>query len=96
MISLNQIKSLLSSNRDRLFREYPLANMAVFGSFARNEQREDSDVDILVEFKTPVGMEFIDLADDLEGILHRKVDLVSKNGIKPKYFAVIQNQLSYV
>ena len=70
--------------------------MAVFGSFARNEQREDSDVDILVEFSVPVGMEFIDLADDLEGILNRKVDLVSKGGIKPKYLAAIQNQLSYV
>ena len=91
-----QIKNVLASNKDRLFKEYHVANMAVFGSFARNEQREDSDVDILVEFAAPVGMEFIDLADDLEEILNRKVDLVSKNGVKPKYLAVIQKQLIYV
>ena len=96
MTSLNHIKSVLSLNRDRLFKQYPLANMAIFGSFARNEQREDSDVDILVEFNAPVGIEFIDLADDLERILNRKVDLVSKQGVKPNYLAVIQNQLSYV
>ena len=96
MTSLLQIKEALASNKDRLFKQYHLANMAVFGSFARNEQREDSDVDILVEFSVPVGMEFIDLADDLEEILHRKVDLVSKGGIKPKYLAIIQKQLSYV
>ena len=96
MTTLVQIKNVLASNKDRLFKEYHVANMAVFGSFARNEQREDSDVDILVEFAAPVGMEFIDLADDLEEILNRKVDLVSKNGVKPKYLAVIQKQLSYV
>lgn len=96
MTSLIQIKNALVSNKERLFKQYHLANMAVFGSFARNEQRDDSDVDILVEFSSPVGVEFLDLADDLEKMLHRKVDLVSRNGIKPKYMAVIQSQLDYV
>ena len=96
MASLVQIKNILSSQKERLFKEYHVAGLAVFGSFTRNEQREDSDVDILVEFSAPVGMEFIDLANDLERILNRKVSLVSKNGIKSKYLSVIQSQLSYV
>jgi predicted nucleotidyltransferase len=42
------------------------------------------------------GIEFIDLAEELEKILNRKVDLVSKNGVKPKYFDEIQKDLIYV
>ena len=49
--------------------------MAIFGSYARGEQRMDSDVDVLVEFNAPIGMRFIDLANDLETILQTKVDL---------------------
>ena len=43
-----------------------------------------------------MGIEFIDLAGELEAILHRKVDLVSKNGIKPKYLEEIKKDLVYV
>lgn len=70
--------------------------LAVFGSYARNEQKHDSDVDILVEFRSPVGIEFVDLGDYLERILNLRVDLVSRNGIKPKYFQRIEPDLKYV
>lgn len=68
----------------------------MFGSYARNEQRQDSDVDILVEFDSPVGIEFIDLGNYLERILNLNVDLVSRNGIKPQYFKQIEGDLKYV
>ena len=67
----------------------------MFGSYARNEQRNDSDVDILVEFSSPVGIEFIDLGNYLERILKLRVDLVSRNGIKPQYFSQISCDLRY-
>lgn len=70
--------------------------MAIFGSFGRGQQREDSDVDILVDFQKPIGIEFIDLADELEKLLHRKVDLVSLKGIKPIYYQQIEQELNYV
>jgi predicted nucleotidyltransferase len=50
----------------------------------------------LIEYKKPPGIEFIDLAEELEKMLNRKVDLVSKNGIKPHYLAEIQKDLVYV
>jgi len=50
----------------------------------------------LVEFNKPVGIEFIDLANELESILNLKVDLVSRNGVKTKYFGSIENDLIYV
>jgi uncharacterized protein len=75
---------------------FKVKKLAVFGSYARNEQRSDSDVDILVEFAAPVGIEFVDLGNHLERILDLRVDLVSRNGIKPKYFDQIRGDLKYV
>jgi predicted nucleotidyltransferase len=49
-----------------------------------------------VDFSQPIGIEFIDLANELEILLRRKVDLVSKEGIKPKYFQEIQPEILYV
>ncbi|MCU0370188.1 MAG: nucleotidyltransferase domain-containing protein, partial [Bacteroidales bacterium] len=73
-----------------------IKTISVFGSFARGDNNENSDVDILVEFEKPVGIEFIDLANELESILHQKVDLISKTGIKPKYLKIIEKDLHYV
>ena len=96
MTSLSQIQATLLSHRAEFFDRFMVKNIAVFGSYARNEQRQNSDVDILVEFNSPVGIEFIDLGDYLEGILDLPVDLVSRNGIKPKYFQQIEADLKYV
>ena len=68
----------------------------MFGSFARNEAGESSDLDILVEFNNKIGIRFIDLADELESITGVNVDLVSRKGIKEKYFKSIERDLIYV
>ncbi len=96
MRSLTEIKETLNSNRLRLTEKYGLSFMAIFGSYGRGQQTESSDIDILVDFQKPIGVEFIDLANELERILKAKVDLVSKNGIKPQYFKEIEQDLSYV
>lgn len=96
MTSLNEIQTTLSSHKTEFTDVFKVKTLAVFGSFARNEQRSDSDVDILVEFNSPVGIEFIDLGNYLERILNLRVDLVSRNGIKPKYFQQIECDLKYV
>jgi len=75
---------------------YPIASLALFGSFARGEQNPSSDIDVLVEFNGRIGSSFFKLADELEKQLGGKIDLVSKNGIKPKYFSAIQSDLIYV
>jgi len=96
MKNLTQIQSALSSRKGDLFQKFHVKNMAIFGSYARNEQKRSSDLDVLVEFSSPVGIEFIDLANYLENLLKVRVDLVSRNGIKPKYFKEIKNDLKYV
>ena len=92
MKSLAVIKSILSSNKDYLSRKYNIKQLAIFGSYSRSEETKNSDLDIMVEFEKSIGIEFIDLANELEKILNIKVDLVSKKGIKPQYFSRIQNE----
>ncbi len=96
MTSLSQIQKTLESHKAEFADLFSVKTMAIFGSYARNEQRNDSDVDILVEFNSPVGIEFIDLGNYLERILNLRVDLVSRNGVKPQYFSEIRDDLKYV
>ncbi len=79
-----------------LFQKYPIKALAIFGSYAREEQSPKSDLDVLVEFHSKVGSEFIELGDELEELLGIKVDLVSKKGIKPRYLEQIKDELIYV
>lgn len=96
MKTLQEIKNTLSSHKSRLFNDYPIKSMAIFGSYSRKEQKDTSDLDILVEFSDRIGIRFVDLADDLEKIVGFKVDLVSKKGIKEKYLKSIDSDLIYV
>lgn len=52
---------------------------ALFGSFARGEANDDSDIDLLVRFAKPIGWAFYGIADELEKVLGRKVDLATEN-----------------
>lgn len=96
MRNLTEIKETLKSNKLRLTEKYGLSLLAIFSSYGRGQQTENSDIDILVNFQKPIGVEFIDLANELERLLKTKVDLVSKNGIRPQYFKQIEQELSYV
>jgi uncharacterized protein len=96
MLNLETVKDTLHAHKQRLSTKYGLSKLAIFGSYARNQQTDDSDLDILVEFDRPIGSEFIDLADELEQLLRVKIDLVSKKGIKEKYLKSIEKELDYV
>jgi uncharacterized protein len=96
MRSIKDFKKILSINKDRIFNEYSIKSMAIFGSFSREEENEKSDLDILVEFDGKIGIRFIDLAEELENLLKIKVDLVSKKGLKDKYLSSISSDLLYV
>jgi predicted nucleotidyltransferase len=58
-------------------------SLSIFGSVARDEAKEGSDIDLLVEFSEPVGMfEFLDLKEFLESILKTRVDLATPTALK--------------
>ncbi|SMD42157.1 hypothetical protein SAMN00777080_0694 [Aquiflexum balticum DSM 16537] len=96
MKTLKEIKSILEREKKTLFQKYPIQSLGIFSLYARDEQTALSDVDLLVEFHDQIGSGFIDLADELEDLLEVKVDLVSRNGIKEKYFLAIKDDLAYV
>ncbi|MEI6132797.1 MAG: nucleotidyltransferase family protein [Bacteroidales bacterium] len=96
MINKENIVNILKANKLDLLARYHLKSIGIFGSFTREDFKDDSDIDILIDYEQPIGIEFIDLAEELEKILNLKVDLVSKNGIKPKYLEEIQKDLVYV
>jgi predicted nucleotidyltransferase len=66
-------------------KEFSPTKVGIFGSFARGENKEGSDIDILVEFKeTPSLLKLIKIENDLSEILGIKVDLVTKGAVKNK------------
>ena len=67
-----------------LRRHWPIRSLAVFGSMARGEAGADSDLDVLVEFEEPIGLSsFLGLEDRLTVITGRRVELVSRQALKP-------------
>jgi predicted nucleotidyltransferase len=93
---LTAVKKILEMLKPELSYKYAVNSIGLFGSIVRDDYNSKSDIDIIVTFDRPVGIEFIELADELETKLKRKVDLVSKNGIKEKYFRIIEPQIIYV
>ncbi len=96
MNTLNEVRKSLNARKEHLFKKYPIKSLAIFGSYARNEQSEHSDLDLIVEFNDTIGSQFIQLGDELEDYFGFKVDLVSKGGIKDRYYQSIKSDLIYV
>jgi len=87
---LRKLKPVLQEN-------YGLSEIALFGSYSRDEQTEESDIDIMVDFSTPIGIEYFDLVYTLNDTFkNNKVQVVSKKGIKQKYFDRLKQDLVYV
>jgi uncharacterized protein len=96
MTTLTEIKDKLTVLKPILQKKYPLESIAIFGSYARNEQTEESDVDVMVELNGKMGMGFITMANEIEDYLGIKTDVLTKMSMKPKFFAKIENNLIYV
>jgi len=96
MYTLDEIKSILTEAKPELQKKYPLSELGIFGSYARGDANESSDIDVLVDFNGVIGMEYFDLIDDISLLFNAKVDVVSKRGIKPNYFRFVNDDLQYV
>lgn len=96
MTELASIQQILIQLKPELKQKFFVNSIGLFGSIVRTDFTDKSDVDIIVDFTKPVGVEFIDLADYLESKICKKVDLVSKNGVKQKYFQQIESEIIYV
>ena len=88
----DRVLALLRANRSRLADRYGVWEFAVFGSVARGEATETSDVDVIVECDPDqiTLTSFLDFTDDLEALLHRRVDVVSLPKLTPRLRAHVE------
>ena len=96
MSQLNDIRISLSQIKSELAEKYHVSSIGLFGSIVSDDFSSQSDIDIIVDFSQPIGIEFIDLANYIEFKLKKQIDLVSKKGIKQSYMSQIENEIIYV
>jgi hypothetical protein len=99
MREIDKIIEKLKELKPILEKDYDVSEIGVFGSYVRDEQTENSDIDILVSFdqNACVGLiKFCGMQIFLSDIFKKKVDLVSKRGIKPALEKYILNEVIYV
>ena len=92
----DEILKLLREHRAEI-EKFGVKSFAIFGSAARDEVREDSDVDVLVEFSRPPTFKvYMGLKFFLEDLLGKKVDLVSPVTLKPRVRPYVEQEAVYV
>jgi predicted nucleotidyltransferase len=96
MITKEDIIRILTKDMPQLQKQFKVHKLALFGSYARGDQRQDSDVDILVEVDPSIGLEFVTLAERLEKLLKTSVDLVSSRAVSSEAFKFVEPELIYV
>ena len=73
--------------------QYHIKTIGLFGSFATETATPISDVDLVIEFDQPIGLRFVDLCDDLEACLGRKVDVLTIAGVENIHNRVVRNRI---
>lgn len=97
MDSAEEISRDLAALKPELEGEYPIGKLGVFGSYARREQHEESDLDILVEFEEPVTLfDLVRLENELAGRLGVEVDLLTEASLKPRIKARVAEDVIHV
>jgi predicted nucleotidyltransferase len=97
MKTVQDIKRVLKSHKEELGSKYGVKEIGIFGSYVKEERKEMSDVDILVEFEKPLGLfEFVGLKNYLTDLLGVNVDLVMRKALKPNIGKRILSEVVYV
>jgi uncharacterized protein len=94
-VDVDEILNKLEENRETIG-DFGVRRLGIFGSYARGEQSEASDMDFLVEFERATFDNYFDLKFFLEDLFGRKVDLVFKDTIKPRIRPTILEETVYV
>jgi len=76
-------KDKIKSRIKKILKKYKVIKAGIFGSYARGEQTQRSDIDILVQLKKPLGFAFIKMQFDLEKEIDKKGDIITYKSINP-------------
>ena len=92
LLTQKEVLEILRNNLPFLKEKYGVRKIAIFGSFAKEIQKEDSDIDIIIEFEKPIGLKFVELAEYIETILGKEVDILTPEGVKSiRYNEVVED-----
>ncbi|MHC1602306.1 MAG: nucleotidyltransferase family protein [Methermicoccaceae archaeon] len=97
--TLTEIKEILKKHEAELKESCEIEEIGIFGSYVRGEQKEKSDLDILVEFSSDAKMDlikFVELENYISDLLGTKVDLVMKSALKPGIGEHILREVVYL
>jgi len=97
MKTLEEIKQTLRETKPLLQEQYQVTELGIFGSYARGEQTETSDVDVLIDYdQAPTLFKLVELRDYLAEVIEMKVDVVTKNGLKPTIRERVLSEVVYI
>jgi hypothetical protein len=96
-LNFDSLKSRLELLKPEVEEKFKVKSMGLFGSYVKGEQKDTSDLDILVDFYEPISLfRFVELEDFLSQQLGVKVDLVMRDALKPRIKDSILNEAIYV
>ena len=97
MKNFEEIKKILNNNKFQFQKSFKVKEIGIFGSYLKSEQTKKSDLDILVEFESPIDFfDYLGLEEYLTDLLGIKVDLVMKKALKPNIGKNILKEVIYV
>ena len=82
MSCLDEVIEKIKSQYPYLSSEFGIKRIGVFGSVAKQMDGDQSDIDLVVEFERPIGLKFMNLSEYMEKLFGRKVDILTKDGIR--------------
>jgi predicted nucleotidyltransferase len=91
-----EIIGILKKAKSGLKKSFKVRRIGLFGSYARGDQKPESDLDILVDVDPTIGLGFVTLADELERSIGIHIDLVSLRAIPARKIKIIKEDLIYV
>jgi predicted nucleotidyltransferase len=96
MRDAEEVRDELAALKPHLQAEYPIDELGIFGSYAREEQRSDSDLDVVVSFERPVTLfDLVRLEDELTRRLDVEVDLITRDSLKPQIETRVAEDVIY-
>ncbi|MGD0282345.1 MAG: nucleotidyltransferase family protein [Dissulfurispiraceae bacterium] len=97
MATLDEIKKIIDEHRLELREKYKISEIGVFGSYVRGEQKEKSDVDILVVFEEPISLlDLVGAENYISDLVGTKVDLLPKKDVRHELKEIILNEVVYI
>ena len=97
MKSRDEVLKILTNQKSSLLEAYQITRLGIFGSYARDQQTETSDLDVLVDYtQAPTLPRLIDLRDELSEMVQMKVDVVTPYGLKPRIRDRVLSEVIYL